>query len=234
MNLLKLHAMSDEERQLIPIYLEKWRNIFSQTGLINRHRASDLVSAMYRIANLEEPRFIFYNSPIEALIELVNNWDTITPEADFILWYPTWDPLFDEIMEQLEEDFSNQLGEELWVNLDNIISRSFGLLLNQEIRSLMGHSLSFHPDFWKYQACLYDFCISVLGLECNLEYWEIFQSLVIETGWIYPFPKVCLICERPIKLCLDTDNQLHADNETALEFADDFSIYAHHGVRVSV
>jgi hypothetical protein len=227
MNSTKLNKISDEERKLIPIYLDKWRVLFSRSDSIDRQSATDLICLIYKTMNLEEPQLIFYDSPIGVMNNLVDNWYNTTP-----LWYPTWDPLFDTIIGHMDDDLGNCLGEELWAKLDENVLKSFGHALWQGIHHLMGKRLAYSPDLWKYQACLYDFCISVLGLECNLEYWQIFQSLVTETGWIYPFPKVCLVCDRPIKLLLDEENRLHADGESALEFADGFCIYAHHGVRV--
>lgn len=38
-----------------------------------------------------------------------------------------------------------------------------------------------------------------------------------------------IICDRPTKLLLDNYGELHADGETAIQFADGFGLYAHHG-----
>jgi hypothetical protein len=38
------------------------------------------------------------------------------------------------------------------------------------------------------------------------------------------------VCDRPIKLCLNNENLLHAEGEPAIQFADNYSLYSYHGV----
>jgi hypothetical protein len=58
----------------------------------------------------------------------------------------------------------------------------------------------------------------------------VIQSLVSECGWIFPFEKIAIICGRPIKIRLDSEDQLHAEGEPAVLFADGFCIWANHGL----
>jgi hypothetical protein len=46
-------------------------------------------------------------------------------------------------------------------------------------------------------------------------------------------PDRCWICERPTKLLLDSENRLHAEDEPAIEYADGFNVWAHHGVLIA-
>ena len=45
-----------------------------------------------------------------------------------------------------------------------------------------------------------------------------------------PTIKVCVVCEKPIALSVDSNYRLHAEGKPAVQFADSFSIYAYHGV----
>lgn len=54
-------------------------------------------------------------------------------------------------------------------------------------------------------------------------------SLVKHCGWIFGVNNLCIICERPTKILVNEDNQLHGEGETAVEFSDGFSIYAFNG-----
>ncbi|MEG5033929.1 DUF6745 domain-containing protein [Microcoleus sp. AT3-D2] len=47
---------------------------------------------------------------------------------------------------------------------------------------------------------------------------------------IYPYDKVCIVCEKPIALSVDSNHRLHAEGKPAVQFADGVSIYAYHGV----
>ena len=47
---------------------------------------------------------------------------------------------------------------------------------------------------------------------------------------IYPYDKVCIVCEKPIVLSVDSNHRLHAEGKPAVQFADGVSVYAYHGV----
>ena len=59
---------------------------------------------------------------------------------------------------------------------------------------------SIRPKVWACDASLLDFCFSALNCPYEQEKWELLQALLINCGWIYPFEKTCIACERPIKL----------------------------------
>ncbi len=60
----------------------------------------------------------------------------------------------------------------------------------------------------------------------------LFEALLIECGWIFPFQEICIVCDRPIRISFDTKKCLHAEGEPALEFLDGLRVYAHHGVKL--
>jgi internalin A len=53
-----------------------------------------------------------------------------------------------------------------------------------------------------------------------------------DCGWIFPFENICLVCDRPLHLRFDSANELHAEGEPAIAFADGYSLYFHHGVKL--
>lgn len=86
------------------------------------------------------------------------------------------------------------------------------------------------PELWACTGSLYDFCISVLNCHHDEKKWQAFQLLVKNCGWLLGFEKICLVCDRPTKLSLDNENRLHASIESAISFADGYSLYSYHGV----
>jgi hypothetical protein len=59
------------------------------------------------------------------------------------------------------------------------------------------------------------------------------QNLLFEhCGFIFPFEKICAVCERPRHLRFDSQNRLHAEGEPAIEFADGWNFYYYHGVKL--
>ncbi len=84
---------------------------------------------------------------------------------------------------------------------------------------------------WALEGSCFDFKFSVLNLEPeSSKKWEIFQSIVKSCGWIFPFEEMCFVCDRPQILSFDSQNRLHAEGSPAIQFADGFSLYCHHGV----
>ena len=79
-------------------------------------------------------------------------------------------------------------------------------------------------------ACCADDCFNVLNCTYDVVLWDIIQDIVVNSGWIFPFEKICLVCDRPIKITLNNEDQLHNLTDTAMEYADGYSLYAHHGV----
>lgn len=80
------------------------------------------------------------------------------------------------------------------------------------------------------ECCFYDFCISVLNLPHNQKKWEIFRNIIEYCGWMFDLNSSCLISNRPTSLSFDEQNHLHESNgKPAIEYADGFKVYAHHG-----
>ncbi|MEM6752938.1 MAG: DUF6745 domain-containing protein, partial [Cyanobacteria bacterium P01_C01_bin.38] len=80
------------------------------------------------------------------------------------------------------------------------------------------------------ESSYYDYCISVLNYPYNQNHWDILQGIVKNCGWIFPYRDTCIVCNRPTSLSFDEQNHLHESNgKPAIEYADGFKVYAHHG-----
>ncbi|MCP2730411.1 DUF6745 domain-containing protein [Limnofasciculus baicalensis] len=155
-----------------------------------------------------------------------------------------------QLISQLENQLNSQLVKRLIQQLKprmqqsstiKIIDRLEKLLQKQESSQMVGrlgnlfvkplfYTNSIHPAQWINRANWLDIGISVFKCSYPKENWEIFQSIANNCGWIFPFEKTCIVCERPIKLSRDRDRTIHAEAEVALLFADEYSLYLHHGV----
>lgn len=85
------------------------------------------------------------------------------------------------------------------------------------------------PSVWGSYCSFCDYCINVLNCEYDPKEWELLQSVAKNWGWVLPLDKQVIICEKPLKYCFDSNYNLHAEGEAAIEFADGYSIYAYHG-----
>lgn len=67
---------------------------------------------------------------------------------------------------------------------------------------------------------------------CAPKEWEIYRSLAKHCGWIFPCEGVCLVCDRPRIIRLNSEQRIHAEGEPAIQFADGFTVWAYQGVRL--
>lgn len=249
MSLTKIEKLTPEQKALIPFYREKWIQIALSTKPINHQEITDAVKAAYFAIGELEPEILFFDSPHAAL-----------NQVEKLLWNPAESPIWRELQTQVESfmwrELRNQLNSQvvgyLWKYLcEQLESSLWGrlkLLMERQLESLQVSPLplqisnqltvvnvltnSWHQG-WLAQGSLCDFCISVLNCEYELRRWKLFQSIVKNCGWIFPFEKTCIICNRPIKLSFDNQQRLHAElGEPAVQYADGLSLYSYHGLKL--
>jgi hypothetical protein len=161
----------------------------------------------------------------------------LAQELWFYLRKKLLNPLIDLFLDTLEPIFWNYLEEKLEMELGDKWKRLNSLLW---IETKLHPLQEFEPSVELYynsfsswanisEACLCDFCISVLECDYSSEEWTIFENIVKYSGWIFPYENVCLVSKRPSVIRLDEQNKLHGDNVPAIQFADNFSVYANHG-----
>jgi hypothetical protein len=92
----------------------------------------------------------------------------------------------------------------------------------------------FSADFLIARVVWLDFCIAELSCEVNQTHWQLFQSLVEDLRYqvIFPFSNICFVCEQPTQLRLDEQMQFHADGIPAIDYADGYKLYVHHGIPI--
>ena len=82
---------------------------------------------------------------------------------------------------------------------------------------------------------LTEFLISKFGVTLDLKAQEILrckQQLFENCGWILPFEKICVVCDRPLHLRFDAKIGYTLKEKPAIAFADGYSLYFHHGVKL--
>ncbi|BAY75649.1 hypothetical protein NIES25_20960 [Nostoc linckia NIES-25] len=104
------------------------------------------------------------------------------------------------------------------------------LAYQPKINIHLGNRLWLNSQDLANRCCNVDFYVSVLNYSYSKKSWETLQSLSRFCGFISPFEKFCIICDRPLHLRFDNQNRLHAEGEPAIEYADGFSLYSYHGV----
>ncbi len=227
-----IQKLTPFQEALIPIYCEKWIAYTLSTEPINRQEAAVAVKAAYKIIGEEEPEIVFFDSPYEP-------W-----HRDFlaqIKWRlevsEQWDA--DELRKLLFQ-MESQLGRQLEKNQESQLEHQLISQLDRELWNELFFPLEplFHApsNFITAESLVHlgtdlDFHISVLNWTHEPREWEVVQSLMKNCGSrIFLYKNTCILCDRPTQLSFDSENCLHAEGEAAIQFADGYSLYFHHGV----
>lgn len=236
-------TMTADQEALLPVYQEKWRAIAHSTTAIDPQKVIDAVHTLYQLKNLDSPAVLFYQSPQDTTNCLRRYSEAkIAHELGLARWF--------DLKGELEESLRNGLLAAGWTELAqtyNFRTDRFGSTLAphltiavwsgwlRELETPLGdlrRGQVIKPEAWASFAAFTDFCISVLGVSCNMQLWATFQKIVCECGWLYPFEKAVLACNRPTELLFDPQYRPHAEAKPAISFADGLSVYAYHGVHL--
>ncbi|MEG4421803.1 hypothetical protein QUA70_24935 [Microcoleus sp. LAD1_D5] len=257
MSQTKVKKLTPEQAALIPVYRDKWREIALSPGPINRSKAAETIKAAYAIMGKKPPEIIFCDRPYEAADIIVSQLDNpksllrsqlesklrgeLEKKLRSYLRSKLESQLERQLQSQLEHQLYTELQSQLWGPQEEDLTREASNKLSQQFSGTgrkihwltLGKQIDncIQPELLAAYGSLLDFCISVLNLPHSYgRNWIVFQSIVRDCGWIYPYDKVCVVCERPIALSADSNHRLHAEGTPAVQFADGFSIYAYHGV----
>ncbi|CBN57022.1 MULTISPECIES: DUF6745 domain-containing protein [Kamptonema] len=234
-----IDKLTPEQEALIPVYREKWRAIALSTEPINREKAADAVKAIYAAIGQQEPKIIFFDSPCAAHQNLLSLGS---------LPYSLYDLIRLEVRIAIKIILGSQLNIKLWEEIGKLFTIEFDSCFSIQIgNEIIGEiteeeAVEIEAYFWGVimqedlaeEASIMDYCISGLTLSSRKSQykWELYQSLAENCGWIYTLEEICYVCDRPRILSLDSQQRLHAEGSPAIQFADGFSVYAYHGVRL--
>lgn len=234
-----INEITTAQADLIPVYREKWRRIALSTQPIDRQKAAEsilkaikAIQIAYTTIDLELPTIVFCNNPQSALTDYVSKWN----------------------QEQYGDDLSCRFDQLIWSNLENVLESQISFKLHKELIDELNQSLTtlyfesgtwelshwlgrefdtvdlgwyINPSWWACAGAYIDFCITVLNCIHNAPKWEAFRSLVQHCGWIFPYTKVCYVCDRPVSFIVPIqDDDYLSENfcGVLIEFADGFSL----------
>lgn len=98
-----------------------------------------------------------------------------------------------------------------------------------------GEKIPFYYPFidGNFNAALianYIYYAEVLGVPIDEEM-KLYQRL-FSTHLVFPLDDVAVCCQRPIRLCVDEQFNLHSEDGPSVEYKDDLTMFAIHGVEV--
>jgi hypothetical protein len=236
-----------EHKPLMPKYLQLWQNIAFSTDRIDREKATKSVQATYKLLDLLTPEIRFFDSLYAAAKVAKPLYERSYYTEDGV---PHATKLIAKLHEKFHINNVNAIG-----HYDAYVESQLQVNKNFEVDRQLAESLMYYLfegkkdvflsrcNYWFLPLNLYanqggffDFHFSVANYTLfepyDREAWQVFQELVKSCGWIIPFDKICLVCDRPTQFLFDSENLLHGEGEASIQFADGNGLYSYHGVTI--
>lgn len=238
----KITKLTPEQEALIPVYHEKWRKIALSTERIDREKATHAVKEAFGLFGSYQPEILFCDGVNTALNIILDSPYIEQISEGHNLARIFYHELSGHLVNILPNKISISLIKKLIINLKEELKKKISIEVdNQVCHKLDNHGIDYYswepydhiiiePEVWACDGSYLDFCFSVLNCTYPQRKWNIFESLVKNCGWIFPFENICIVCDRPSKISFDNQNRLHAEAEPAIQFTDGYSLYAYHGV----
>ncbi|MEG3959645.1 leucine-rich repeat domain-containing protein, partial [Microcoleus sp. herbarium2] len=232
------------------------KRLILSTTPIDAQKATEAIKVAYAAIGLEQSEVIICSSPRDAYLQIFNllkhehsqncseEWDSnrlgqkldrewISPSIVTEFASPAvWEY---ELSRMRIESGADSTLSSLFNELVDEYKRSEQTMGNLFRNNLLFLKSPQTPTTLFKKIYLTQLYISSLGLNLSQKAQEILrgQKLLFEhCGFIFPYEKICAVCDRPRHLRFDSQNRLHAEGEPAIEFADGWNFYYYHGVRL--
>ncbi len=135
-----------------------------------------------------------------------------------------WDNIWANIGANIKANIWDNIRDNIWDNIwDNIKKLNFQYI---DTYSWCQHNINwiaYYKYFEKYGLLPYDKNFKIL---------DIWYDLACSCGWCYTFENMVFVCEKPSKLYLNAQGQLHKDGSMALEYSDGYGLWILNGISV--
>ena len=223
------------------------------TTPIDAKKATETVKNIYVAIGHKAPQVIVCSSPPVADLNFLKqlkidcmSQNQISPKATGNLGWgkSLLKELFQSVDVGLSRMFWKELCHQIILEPDTdciLVSEFQELAINypdsrkSESRTYSNYLEPLTPTALVKEIHLTEFLTSKCGITLDQKAQELLrckQQLFEECGWIFPFENICLVCDRPLHIRFDSANELHAEGESAIAFADGYSLYFHHGVKL--
>lgn len=203
-----IEKLTKEQEAGIKEWQEHCLKIGRDTSPVNKKIVEQSWLKFYKILGKEKPSFWYCQSPLQAQI-IINIFPEIQKIFDIKKGANIW------------ADIRANIGDNIG---DNIKKLDFKYI---DTYSWCQHDINwigYYKYFEKYGLLPYD---------KNFEIFDIWYDLACSCGWCYTFENIVFVCEKPSKIYLNRNGQLHKDLDMALEYSDGYGLWMLNGIRVT-
>ncbi len=200
-------SLTEEQEIALKQYQADVLALGRSTKPIDLVKATQAVIDVYALIDKPAPQVVLCDSPWQMAVmpTMFKDMDTFNPEeckAKLRIQLKEGTSLSSEIASQARTNLSNS-----WFGILSLYWLSF---YDFPIKHIAGFT---YTDDIKHQ----------------LQTWVALAHSVFA---FCAFDDICFICERPTQLTVDTEGRLHNTDSAAMQFADGYSLYSVHGVRL--
>ncbi len=240
-------ALTPEREKIIHAAAAEWLSAGHSTAPADFDRAEAAITRLYAAIDLPAPKFARFHSPLgaELFLNLIKKtWPKeLGDNLRANLGDNLWDNLRDNLGANLGDNLGANLGANLRANLGANLRANLGANLWDNLRANLGANLWDNQlaytgtSFWG----AWDYYLMWLdgGGRVGAPYPAKEAAMLADhmevcrtIGWWYPYGNICLLCDRPETLNLDTEGRLHGEGGPAMSFRDGYSLWALHGMRI--
>lgn len=242
--LKQIDSLTPEQEAYLPVFRDKWMERCTQTGRCDRPKVEAALAKLYGAAEKQQPRVIWMDSPhggcfAASVLEKLNafsedQWTEFLPPE--FRQEPARSEEIERWWVQLQSALTAQFPANDRPTPPAVVSPQFQKVLDQvmdvtpdNIASQVRHAgYGAHDGYWVAWLRFGEYLGAVLEPHDAL---EAFDDLC-DAGWWWPFEHVVVASERPQLASWDANSRLDSTTGPALQYYDNFALYAIGGVTV--
>lgn len=230
---LIIKLISDQQ-ELFSAQKQKWLSIIARP--LEEKKVKEILTKVYRYSGYKTPEILIVDSPQAAerilsqkkkqkeslglqIFELLDNH--IEQRLNERVKIQIENHLRQKLEAQLREPLWQQLYAQFWLPIDSQLRKQFGKKKATITVNLT--ELSY--------ACYFDFAKQI-GVNFDETDYEIYTQFYENISMYLAFENLALAIERPIFVSWNEAGKLHAEGKPAIQFCDNFSIYAYDGTKL--
>ncbi|OUC15247.1 MAG: hypothetical protein B0A82_07805 [Alkalinema sp. CACIAM 70d] len=251
------YRLTLDQAAQIPHFVQTWRSLALSTEPIEPIAAMSAVKAAYQAIHYQPPEVLFCPSPA-AIPQLLNDrlkqsvgenlgWlidrypkaakrDLLQQIIGTPLRQKSIEGIWESKLFQIHRALSRSINAQLPWHLTAQLTGTWAIYdvpVQETLLTLPQFDSSIHNCLlltsWMQSAMRFDFAISVMQVPCDLQLWMVMKTMLQQCGWILPFERLCIVCDRPSQLRFDAYDHLHAVGAPAVVYRDGFQVFAHEG-----
>jgi hypothetical protein len=254
-----IERMTPEQEFALVAYRQEWLDLGRSTKPIDQIEVEGAVTAIYAQIDKPKPLIVHCLSPFSmacmpsmyrAIGKMASNleqpqlesqlWSQLGSQLESQLWSQLGSQLRSQLESQLRSQLGSQLGSQLesqlWSQLESQLWSQLGSQLESDAKNDMTYWSGMFSWYYPDWLAWIDFPARTFPEfkynEKQYKQWQEWIALAKAVHGFLPFDGICFVSDRPNAVHVDEQGRLHCENGPAVLYADTYSYYSWHGVRI--